>query len=65
MNVDDALQQVSHSDGDGADEKGDDNEPYLSDGNTNPDGTPVQEKGSPSSKAHIKSHHDPDDDSIV
>ncbi len=41
------------------------NEPYLSNGLTNPDGTPVQEKGSPSSKAHMKSTHDSDDDSVV
>jgi len=41
------------------------NEPYLSNGLTNPDGTPMQEKGSPSSKAHMKSKHDSDDDSVV
>ena len=41
------------------------NEPYLSNGLTNPDGTPMQEKGSPSSKAYMKSQHDSDDDSVV
>jgi hypothetical protein len=46
-------------------EREEDNEPYLSNGNTNPDGTPVEEKGSPKSKAHMKSQHDFEDDSIV
>jgi hypothetical protein len=54
-----------YSENDSAEEKDDDNEPYLSNGLTNPDGTPVEEKGSPSSKAHMKSQHDSDDDSIV
>jgi hypothetical protein len=40
-------------------------EPYLSSGLTNPDGTPEKEKGSPRSKAYMKSQHDSDDDSIV
>ena len=40
-------------------------EPYLSNGLTNPDGTPVQEKDSPASKAHMKSQHDSEDDSVV
>jgi hypothetical protein len=54
-----------YSESNSAEEKDDDNEPYLSNGLTNPDGTPVEEKGSPSSKAHMKSQHDSDDDSIV
>ena len=65
VNVDDALQKVSHSDGDGADEKGDDNEPYLSDGNTNPDGTPVVEEKRRGKQDHLTSQHDSDEDSIV
>ena len=53
------------SESDGAEEKHRENEPYLSDGLTNPDGTPMEEKGSPSSKAYVKSQHDSDDDSLV
>jgi hypothetical protein len=53
------------SESDSAEEKDDENEPYLSNGLTNPDETPMEEKGSPSSKAHMKSQHDSDDDSVV
>lgn len=53
------------SESDRAEEKDDKNEPYLSNGLTNPDGTPVQEKDSPASKAHMKSQHDSEDDSVV
>ena len=38
-------------------------EPYLSNGLTNPDGTPLEEGKKES--AYIKSQHDADDDSIV
>ena len=55
------MEGALSNDSDSEDEK----EPYLSNGLTNPDGTPMEEKGSPSSKAHMKSQHDSDDDSIV
>jgi len=65
VNVDDALQEVSRGDGDGSDEKGDDNEKYLSDGYTNPDGTPVVEEKRGGKQDRFTSQHDSDDDSIV
>ena len=55
------MEGALSNDSDSEEEK----EPYLSNGLTNPDGTPMEEKGSPSSKAHMKSQHDSDDDSIV
>jgi hypothetical protein len=58
-----ALNDVSKSES--TEEKDHENEPYLSNGLTNPDGTPMEKNGSPSRKAHMKSQHDSDDDSIV
>jgi len=63
VNMEGALKDVSKSES--TEEKDDENEPYLSNGLTNPDGTPVEEKGSPSSKAHKKPPHDSEGDSIV
>jgi hypothetical protein len=57
VNIEDAL-----SDSDSAEEEV--NEPYLSNGNTNPDGTPVKE-GEKNESARYTSQHDSDDDSIV
>jgi hypothetical protein len=57
VDMEGALNNVSDSE--------EENEPYLSNGLTNPDGTPVEENDSPSSKAHKKSPHDAEDDSIV
>ncbi len=53
------MEGALSNDSDSEDEK----EPYLSNGLTNPDGTPVEEgkKGS----THVRSQHDSDDDSIV
>jgi hypothetical protein len=55
------MEGALSNDSDSEEEK----EPYLSNGLTNPDGTPMEEKGSPSSKAYVKSQHDSDDDSLV
>lgn len=47
-----------------AEEKDDENETYLSNGLTNPDGTPVKQDNKNES-APVRSKHDSDDDSIV
>ncbi len=52
------------SESDSAEEKDDVNEPHLSSGLTNPDGTPVEE-GNKNESAHVRSQHDADDDSLV
>jgi len=53
------MEGALSNDSDSEDEK----ELYLSNGLTNPDGTPLEEgkKGS----THVRSQHDSDDDSIV
>ena len=53
------------SESDGAEEKHRENEPYLSDGLTNPDGTPVVEKKGRDKHARVTSQHDEDGDSLT
>jgi hypothetical protein len=48
-----------------AEEKDDDNEPYLSNGLTNPDGTPVVEEKRGNKHARFTSQHDEDGDSLT